>query len=273
MTRLPHWVQNCTPGVTGFVPFQRKPSELVGIRCLQAMLWVHFYRLGEYATDPFRRHASINAMVIELVVDLLPKILFLLLWALWIVPVSRHRHRHRHRARSVASAPPAHPVARRPPLTANGCLLWQGMLEVFSLPPFLDDLEHSLLLHTLRAYPRGLPADGLLIEPEERPSASADGSRVPRPGMCRLTSARPHHRRSRRLRACLVIDVACASARSVMRSLLLVGHGVRGAQGAASSGRRLQMDRLARDAVVALRLVRALQQGAFDRLMRFHMHR
>ena len=55
------------------------------------------------------------------------------------------------------------------------------MLEVFSLPPFLDDLEHSLLLHTLRAYPRGLPADGLLIEPEDRPSASADGGRVPRP--------------------------------------------------------------------------------------------
>ena len=55
------------------------------------------------------------------------------------------------------------------------------MLEVFSLPPFLDDLEHSLLLHTLRAYPRGLPADGLLIEPEDRPSASAAGGRVPRP--------------------------------------------------------------------------------------------
>ena len=35
------------PGVTGFVPFSSKPSELVGIRCLQAMLWVHFYRLGE----------------------------------------------------------------------------------------------------------------------------------------------------------------------------------------------------------------------------------
>ena len=38
------------------------------------------------------------------------------------------------------------------------------MLEVFSLPPFLDELEHSLLLHTLRAYPSGLPADPTLFD-------------------------------------------------------------------------------------------------------------
>ena len=35
------------------------------MRCLQAMLWVHFYRLGEYATDPFRRHASIRLVLQE----------------------------------------------------------------------------------------------------------------------------------------------------------------------------------------------------------------
>ena len=39
-------------------------------------------------------------------------------------------------------------------------LLWAlyivpGLLEVFSLPPFLDELEHSLLLHTLKCYPNG----------------------------------------------------------------------------------------------------------------------
>lgn len=141
------------PGVTGFVPCRPRPSEIVGMRCLQvchlprspilpwpftafshtlcmvysplqAMLWVHFYRLGEYLTDPFRRHAHVQHVVMEALVNLLPKLVFLLLWALWIVP---------------------------------------GMLEVFSLPPFLDDLEHSLLLHTLTTYPNGLPADDMLV--------------------------------------------------------------------------------------------------------------
>ena len=42
------------PGVTGFVPCRSRPSELVGMRCCQAMLWMHLYRLGEYATDPYR---------------------------------------------------------------------------------------------------------------------------------------------------------------------------------------------------------------------------
>ena len=39
------------------------------------------------------------------------------------------------------------------------------MLEVFSLPPFLDKLEYSLLLQTVRMYPNGLPSDEMLINP------------------------------------------------------------------------------------------------------------
>ena len=126
------------PGVTGFVPCRPRPSELVGMRCLQAMLWVHFYRLGEYLTDPFRRHEHVSHVLMEALVNLAPKLLFLLLWALYVVP---------------------------------------GMLEVFSLPPFLSDLEHSLLLHTLSTYPNGLPADGLLVQPGNR---SGRGSPAPK---------------------------------------------------------------------------------------------
>ena len=192
------------PGVTGFVPFARKPSELVGIRCLQAMLWVHFYRLGEYATDPFRRHASINAMAIELVVDLLPKILFLLLWALWIVPVNRHRHRRR---------PVAHPMARRPPLSPTVACCFSGNAR-------------GLLAASLPRRPRAL-------------SAAPHPARLP---------ARSARRRSAHRAGGPTVGLG-RWRQGATSSLLLVGHGVRGAQGAASSGRRLQMDRLARYAL------------------------
>ena len=56
------------------------------MRCLQAMLWVHFYRLGEYLTDPFRRHEHVSHVLMEALVNLAPKLLFLLLWALYVVP-------------------------------------------------------------------------------------------------------------------------------------------------------------------------------------------
>ena len=67
------------------------------------------------------------------------------------------------------------------------------MLEVFSLPPFLDDLEYSLLLHTVRTYPRGLPADDLLFDRNsaDRP-VSPGGTQQPmaRPGkQCRMQCA------------------------------------------------------------------------------------
>jgi hypothetical protein len=50
----------------------------------------------------------------------LPKLLTLLLWALWLTP---------------------------------------HLLEVFALPPFLADLELALLLNTARLYPNGVPPD------------------------------------------------------------------------------------------------------------------
>jgi hypothetical protein len=106
------------PGATGFLPGSRKPSELVGLRCTQAMLWGHLYRLCEFATDPFNRGPP-SAVLPGACIWVVPKLLCLALWCVWILP---------------------------------------GMLGVFSLPPFLDELEHSLLLHTLRTYPNGLPA-------------------------------------------------------------------------------------------------------------------
>ena len=54
----------------------------------------------------------------------LPKLLTLLLWALWLTP---------------------------------------SLLEVFALPPFLADLELALLLNTARLYPNGVPPDDLLV--------------------------------------------------------------------------------------------------------------
>ena len=106
------------PGITGFVPMSHKPSELVGLRCLQGMLWLHLYRLALYAIDPYRRGAAAH-FAEDALLTLVPKVVALLVWALFLLP---------------------------------------GMLEVFSLPPFLDELEHSLLLHTLRKFPSGLPA-------------------------------------------------------------------------------------------------------------------
>lgn len=102
-----------------------RPSELIGIRFLQGVLFVQFYRVGEYLTDPANEYPFWDLMV-----RVLPKLLSLLLWAVWLVP---------------------------------------GMLEVFSLPPFLGDLELSLLLFTLRSYPNGLPADERLIDPARSP--------------------------------------------------------------------------------------------------------
>jgi len=67
----------------------------------------------------------------------LPKLSTMLLWALWIAP---------------------------------------GLLEVFSLPPFLSDLEISLLLQTAKVYPDGLPSDDMLLDA----SAGGDGSLPPR---------------------------------------------------------------------------------------------
>jgi hypothetical protein len=125
------------PGVTGFVPFRSKPSELVGMRCLQAMLWVNLYRLGEYATDPFRRSHDPRVFGIELLVHVVPKVVCLLVWGMWLLP---------------------------------------GMLEVFSLPPYLNSLEHSLLLHTLRQFPNGLPADDLMVGPTAEPLEGDDGA-------------------------------------------------------------------------------------------------
>ena len=123
------------PGVTGFVPFRSKPSELVGMRCTQAMLWVNIYRLGEYATDPFRRSSHVRIFGVELLVHVVPKLVCLLVWGLWLLP---------------------------------------GLLEVFSLPPYLNNLEHSLLLHTLREYPNGLPADKLMVGPTAEPLEGED---------------------------------------------------------------------------------------------------
>jgi hypothetical protein len=68
-----------------------------------------------------------------------------------------------------------------------------GMLEVFSLPPFLCELEHSLLLHTLRRYPSGLPADEPMDTgpalPTGRSSPSRTRSGVRSPSTLTLTRA------------------------------------------------------------------------------------
>ena len=222
------------PGVTGFVPFSSKPSELVGIRCLQAMLWVHFYRLGEcthakqqqqrttaaqhtalslthlpfttlyleYATDPFRREASLH-MLREILLDLCPKFLFLLLWALWIVRASSPHSNsssnctEQQHSRATHSNPHSRiAAARATPLTPSSSILTNtGTRHVRGLlaPSFLDDLEYSLLLHTVRTYPRGLPADDLLFDRNsaERP-VSPGGTQQPmaRPGkQCRMPNA------------------------------------------------------------------------------------
>lgn len=79
-------------------------------------------------------------------------------------------------------------------------LLWAlwllpGLLEVFSLPPFLNTLEHSLLLHTLRTYPTGLPADELCVGPTAAPIDSDDDSEH---GGVRPGHGSPRHPRSPR---------------------------------------------------------------------------
>ena len=82
-----------------------------------------------------------------------------------------HAPTHRARARVCAAAIPRLQVWIVP-----------GMLEVFSLPPFLGDLEFSLLLFTLRSYPNGLPADERLIDPAgtSPDRRLAGGGRLPR---------------------------------------------------------------------------------------------
>ena len=117
--------------MTGFVPWGA-PSELVGIRCIQACVLVQFYRVGQFLTDPVLQYPFW-----DLFVHVLPKVLSMLLWAVWIVP---------------------------------------GMLDVFSLPPFLDDLEYGLLLQTLHSYPNGLPAD----ESAPRPLSAVPNRHLPR---------------------------------------------------------------------------------------------
>ena len=66
------------------------------------------------------------------------------------------------------------------------------MLEVFSLPPFLDELEHSLLEHTLRSYPSGLPADegGNAVLDTRLPPPGASPDRPPLSSGLSCTAAR-----------------------------------------------------------------------------------
>ena len=55
--------------MTGFVPCSR-PSELIGIRFLQGVLFVQFYRVGEYLTDPANEYPFWDLMF-----HALPKVL------------------------------------------------------------------------------------------------------------------------------------------------------------------------------------------------------
>lgn len=109
------------PGVAGFVPCRARPSPLVGARCVQAMLWLHFYRLGQYLTDPFVWHAEPLTILWDMGWWVGPKLLCLGVWALYIVP---------------------------------------GLVEVWSLPPFLDERGHALLLGVIRDFPAGRPPTG-----------------------------------------------------------------------------------------------------------------
>ena len=68
------------PGVTGFRPCG-EPSQTVGVRCIQVAVLVQLYRLGAYLTDP------VNAWPFwDLTFRETPKVITMLLWALWIAP-------------------------------------------------------------------------------------------------------------------------------------------------------------------------------------------
>lgn len=127
------------PGVAGWVPFMAQPSGLVSVRCLQAMLWLQLYSLGKIATDPFlwaaheagtpaAPHPFSETMgwigrlgTHPFAAIVVPRAVCLYLWSVWIAP---------------------------------------GLIEILSLPPYLTaNRHHPLLLHVLRTYPHGRPAD------------------------------------------------------------------------------------------------------------------
>ena len=160
------------PGVTGFVPCSASPpSALVAIRFLQAMVWFHTFRVGYYFTEPFgwaplsppaaggaadgaapagaselpevynlpyRLLWSERTYVITITAARLVcvKLLSLLVWALWIIP---------------------------------------GLLEAFSLPPFLSARQEQHLLHILSAFPNGRPDD---VPPPSKASPAATFARA-----------------------------------------------------------------------------------------------
>ena len=85
----------------------------------------------------------------------MPKLLTLLLWALWLTP---------------------------------------HLLEVFALPPFLADLELALLLNTARLYPNGVPPDDLLVGTDPAAGALGTivpPRKLPMPTTTRSTAAGP----------------------------------------------------------------------------------